>query len=515
MEEIIKLTSENFKVWLSNHGLEWASHYSELILLIAFCSGLFPSIFKLIKYFYQVFQTKKLTKDLHPFYDYQTIKQATKFYIPTKCQNITPTKEYEPIGTHAFITKEPLLPFFLNKAFDPKNDEQRFYLILADSGMGKTTFMLNLYLRYTNKFFGDKFKMKIFPLGFPKINDEIQSIPPKEQEETILLLDAFDEDPQALENHLTRFESLMDLVGRFREVVITCRTQFFKDEEEEPKESGVAMFNTSGNGILEIRKLYISPFDDRDVTKYLNKKYPIWNLKSYFKRKKAKDIVARVPNLMVRPMLLSYVDELLDLKEIETLNPMKIYELLIEKWILREANRLPTNRRAVFIKNLYLFSEKIAQQIYINHLNKKGLFTSFTEICEFADKHSIELSDMELKGRSLLNRDGSGRFKFAHKSILEYFLAREMSMQKYVNISFLEQGLDQAFKFNLEMLGIELNKIKIFEKFGNEVGFAEEKNKLDEAVKKLNNELNINFSIGVVEGEHLYDACSKKPIKIL
>lgn len=46
------------------------------------------------------------------------------------------------------MSRSPLIPFFIQAAFNEKSDSERFYLILADSGMGKTTFLINLYLRY-------------------------------------------------------------------------------------------------------------------------------------------------------------------------------------------------------------------------------------------------------------------------------------------------------------------------------------------------------------------------------
>ncbi|MEZ4847960.1 MAG: formylglycine-generating enzyme family protein [Bacteroidia bacterium] len=57
-----------------------------------------------------------------------------------------------------------------------------------------------------------------------------------------------------------------------------------------------------------------------------------------------------------------------------------------------------------------------------------------------------------MKSRSLLNRDAEGNYKFSHKSILEYFLAKEA----YDNPDFYDQmefaGMDQALQFFSEMV---------------------------------------------------------------
>ena len=44
-----------------------------------------------------------------------------------------------------------LTTFNIKDAFDEKKESNKYYLILADSGMGKTTFMINLYVRYHSK----------------------------------------------------------------------------------------------------------------------------------------------------------------------------------------------------------------------------------------------------------------------------------------------------------------------------------------------------------------------------
>jgi hypothetical protein len=38
--------------------------------------------------------------------------------------------------------------------------------------MGKTTFLINLYLRYINQFRQPAYRIKLFPFGFPEIDKE-------------------------------------------------------------------------------------------------------------------------------------------------------------------------------------------------------------------------------------------------------------------------------------------------------------------------------------------------------
>ena len=365
-------------------------------------------------------QQHKLQRDLHPFYTSQEIQRATQYYVETQCQNIAPSKEDEPGQTHAFATKQKSIPFFLKQAFKQNKDECQFYILLADSGMGKTTFMINLYLRYLHQFRGAKYQIKLFPLGFPDIDKKIEAIK-ENRGNTILLLDAFDEDPQALHQYKPRLNKLIQKTLDFREVVITCRTQFFPTEEEEPKETGVMRFGGDG-GERVFRKLYLAPFDDKDIRTYLKKRFT-WYQRD--KKHKAWQIVRHSPNLMVRPMLLSYVDDLLESDRPYTA-PYMVYVELIQKWVEREAQKMPSERKKHYEEELFTFSREIARDIYTNRKQRQGtLMIPGKEVQSFADKHTIKLSEMEMKGRSLLNRNARGEYKFSHKSVLEYFLAEE------------------------------------------------------------------------------------------
>lgn len=386
---------------------------------------------------------KKLRKYLTPFYSLTDIKKATEFYVPTQCQNIAPSKEHEPGHTHAFATKEDLIPFFIKKAFQNKSVHDRFFIILADSGMGKTTFMINLYASYVRK--NGPENIHLIPLGNPDSIKEVDTTPPNKRKDTILLLDAFDEDNHAIIDYKSRLKLILQKSKDFKEVIITCRTQFFPSEVEEPKETGILKFDDDG-GEYTFRKLYISPFDDEDIKRYLRKKYSFFKKK---KQQKAEEIVKQSPNLMVRPMLLSYIDDLIESGRTYE-RTYQIYKELIKKWIDREVNRRPKGKTE-YRQQLYKFSRAIAINIYQNHKKRGGLFVEGNDVLHFSRQQDINLQELELKSRSLLNRDVQGRYKFSHKSILEYFLA----IEAFDNEDFIQdgnfEGIEQTEAFLQEM----------------------------------------------------------------
>lgn len=425
----------------------WLFFIFKILISTGILTTVLAYIYKLIIFAYDRYKNNKLSKDLHPFYSPLEIIKATKYYISTKCQNISPAIEQEPEYTHAFATKEKLIKFFIKKVFNNISKEDRYYILLADSGMGKTTFMINLYLKYTTKWFGRNYKIKLLPLGFPNVDDEIQKIDDKEN--TILLLDAFDEDIQAQHNYKERLSTICQNTYQFRDVVITCRTQFFPSEVEEPNETGVMKYYDKG--LHRFRKLYISPFDNKDINCYLKKKFPFPH---FLKRGKAANIVQKSKSLMVRPMLLSYIEDLL-VSEIIFNYDYQIYEELIKKWIDREARREIESNREAYKRELNKFSKEVALDIYNNKESRSGLIINSEEISPLAERHGIKLNELDLKSRSLLNRNALGEYKFSHRSIMEYFIAKEACKNSAFENKLNFVGMDMAELFYRELCLVE------------------------------------------------------------
>lgn len=383
------------------------------------------------------YQNSKTAKSL-VHYTYQEVQKAKEYFIDTKAQSLSPTIEEELKTGTKFIPKVSLIDHFLKTAFNEKEESDKFYLVLADSGMGKTTFMLNLYMRYYSVLnFGRKYEMKLLPFRDDKILDDLKEIAKdkKKASKTILLLDAFDEykgllppkEPDGLSNDerfRKRLDEIVELVQYCREVVITSRSQYFPGQEKEDFTLKVPKYGSNGFHVLA--KLYLSPFDEREIEQYLNKKFGRWKFWNNKKKALAWNIVDTSPKLMVRPMLLAYIDYLMAAKT-DFKNTYEVYETLVERWLEREANKRKheVKHRKKFKKDLYAFSRLVAIQIHYIRLNSGSFSISYKTGKELCRTHDLDLDDYEMTGQSLLTRDANHNWKFAHKSILEFFLAKE------------------------------------------------------------------------------------------
>ena len=343
-------------------------------------------------------------------YESGEIWQSTRFYIPAYCSNVDPAGEAE--IRNVIAPKTEL--FTTIDEFIDKDSRYRHMLILADSGMGKTSCLLNYYMRNQRRY-SLRYRIALVPLGHPNIDKYIEGIEQKNQ--TVIFLDAFDEDTKAIEDHRARLAFLMEACRDFKRVVITCRTQFFHRDEEIPKETGIVRVTSTKAGqskAYEFIKVYLLPFSDRQINKYLYKRYPmIWH---WQKRRKARQLVYTVPLLSVRPLLLTHIPELLETQTAIRHN-FELYEALIEAWLMREAYWVdPTKLRQ--------FSERLAIDIYVKRVMRGGEHLPREELSLLADEWNILLERWKLSTRSLLNRDAAGNYKFAHRSIMEYLFIR-------------------------------------------------------------------------------------------
>ncbi len=369
-----------------------------------------------------------------------------KYYVPTRYQQIPPSKHESGEINKQFkgVTPVPLIPYLLKEGFDHQINSDRFSLILADSGMGKTTFMINLYMSYISQWAWWKRPYHIKLMAAREFDEKFKKIKEEEHEKTIVLIDALDEDQKAVENFEERVDYMVEKTKDCVEVIFTCRTQFYSKFDSEIY--NLKLYRKTGGGkAYTMPILYLSPFSEKDVALFLRKKF------GYFpteKKNKAQEIARNNRLLMARPLLLSYVEDLVEsTKSFEF--SFEVYEVMISKWIGREEFRKDQPDQENFRKELRSSSEMLAWKMF----QEKKMQFSNVEIETFAADTNKVLQAFEFKGRSLLTRNTDGKqelWKFAHKSIMEYFIAlKAFESGTYEDEDFA--GMDQALLFLKEM----------------------------------------------------------------
>jgi formylglycine-generating enzyme required for sulfatase activity len=318
-------------------------------------------------------------------------------------------------------------------------------MILADSGTGKTTFALNYYAR-SERLKNKNYQVALIPLGHEKVDTYIEDLkkPEIDPSKTVVILDALDEDTLALVDHNERLKSLMKSCEGFKRVIITCRTQFFRAENEIPQ-TVVGVMRIGGQKAgqgksYDFFKTYLSPFSNADVRRYLKRRYSWWDYKN---RKKAEKTAYKIPLLCARPMLLGHIPELIEARQ-KIKYAYELYEIMIQAWLKRERDWITESV-------LRDFSERLSLYIWENRATRKTESVPDKDLSALAKSWHINVEDWKLTGRSLLNRGAESNYKFAHRSIMEYlfvtgFLKLPYDMRPKLNWT------DQMKAFLVEMI---------------------------------------------------------------
>lgn len=332
-------------------------------------------------------------------------EEASKHYIQPNGSNIDPSNSDD---LRAVVgVKQPIMEAIEDEI--KNHDGKKHILVLADSGMGKTTFLLN----FTQEKMNEGKRVSLVSLNRSNSIAQIKKV--EDQRETILLLDAFDEDTKAIEDLSTRINEIIEAAQNFDTVIMTCRTQFFVQDSQIPRETGllkVGPKRAGNSGTHEWRTIYLLPFNQEQVSKFINSVIPIymWGI-----RKKAKELVKKIPELAARPMLLNLIPEIAS-RKVQIDNIWDLYEFMVAQWAERE-------KAWIGKTELINLSKAVAFEIYSKR-NTRGseripigeLLTIFND-----DFKSNNIESWQFQTRSLLNRDADGNFKFAHRSIMEYF----------------------------------------------------------------------------------------------
>lgn len=333
-------------------------------------------------------------------------ERSIRYYIEPHCQDLDPAGAEEP--RLALGVKQRLFET-LDQALD-SDSEYRYIILLADSGMGKSSALINYCARHLRRI-RKPYKIALIPLGMADADHRIGKV--EDKKNTVLFLDALDEDVLAIADHAERLEILLSETRDFRRIIITCRTQFFPKDEEIPTKTGVLKLGSRSAGEPAehyFHKLYLSPFSDNEVERYVRRRYPWWKIN---KRRATRRIVKKIPNLIARPMLLSHIDVLLN-RSRNIHFPFELYEELVRAWIDREKGYISS------APVLRQFSEQLAVVLFLLKDRRGSERASADEVLKLAKEWNINLDSWQLTGRSLLNRDAEGNYKFAHRSIMEY-----------------------------------------------------------------------------------------------
>ncbi len=350
--------------------------------------------------------------------DFGDLEPLAPFYVEPDCQSSNPADHHEDEPFRA--VRQPIgewLNQFLKAPF-LKRDGRHTVFLLSDAGMGKSSLLMMLKLTDLVRFWPSDLHFVLLKLR-PDSLTEIKKL--KRRSQTVLLLDALDEDPSAWGFIKERLSALLRDTESFRQVIITCRTQYFPKVGEAPIEKP-GRIKVEG---YVTNLLYLSPFSDTQVDAYLNKVYPNRILDKFRKLvtdadnpqlERARRLMSSMESLKMRPMLLSYIRDLME-ADVERWTSYQIYQALVSNWLLREQRKL---KGRITDEQLLQACRAVAIKLQATGARELELADLRRPLVSQEVRH---LKEIEVGGRSLLNRTSKGSFRFAHHSFREFLVA--------------------------------------------------------------------------------------------
>jgi hypothetical protein len=302
-----------------------------------------------------------------------------------------------------------------------------------------------LKLAHLTSFWPKGYACELLKLG-EKSLEVIANIPNKSK--TVLLLDALDEDPFCFGRVYERLGELTDATLLFHRTIISCRTQFFPAGSTDP-------FRSPGQvvvGSYRCPVVFLSLFDSDKIEKYLVRRFPARFVvfgRGRSRRRAARAMLAKMGSLKCRPLLLAHIEDILD-SGLEVWSEFSVYDALMRSWLLREVRKLgrlkPRQRTREGLTEGAEPDYSLGEEFDAWHLERACLHLAVrmqearhTEISALAiSKLAREvpevgrIPEVDITGRSLLNRNSRGEFRFSHYSIQEFLVVK----------AFLAQALD-------------------------------------------------------------------------
>ena len=255
----------------------------------------------------------------------------------------------------------------------------------------------------------------------------------------LIILDGLDEMMTRDLDLQQTVEKLLQLATPASKIILTSRRTLFKDRTERQYQLG-------RHNNFEV--IYLDAFDKAKIKQFIIKRFP-GNWKKYWDRISERPEMKRLFELAKRPIMLNIILEVIDDPPSGgAITILTLYESYTDKLLERVSRKGPLldviNRRELMqrlawkIYENYKETEEISQgelTKLLDHSSEENLINDLVRSGQKGDGHSDE---RDLRTNSFLVRNGAGGYFFAHRSFLEYFVARKLG-------SDLKEGRKEPF----------------------------------------------------------------------
>lgn len=387
-----------------------------------------------------------------PYFDYLTStvekENILDQYVDPSCNKVDVLDNLEKTESDHYQSLDSYIDDWLDEIGDSH------FALLGDFGSGKTWFCKHYAFRQLKRYLENPLKERLPILltlrNFTKVMTSKQLVNDalldqyklrfiggayeifqtmNQQGKLLIILDGFDEMARKVDFQtvIDNFWELTKLIDDKSKVILTSRTEFFRDAQEtrETFEGKLVISGSQDKKHFEFEVLYIEPFSDSQISELITKRWGVTKGANIMKEMRANQNLMEMAR---KPVLIDLL-----LKALDVVNPSfldsqgSVYKYATKQLIDRNVT---TGRTFTDAQDKYFFMRSLAWDMIVQG-NLRVHYSSLpNRIMEYFgekidDQHVLDIWDYDLRNQTLLHRDGAGYYEFAHKSIAEYFAAEQ------------------------------------------------------------------------------------------
>jgi hypothetical protein len=332
-------------------------------------------------------------------------------------------------------------PFLDHSVREELSSGKNVVFVLGEVGAGKTWFLKKLFTELTEEYLQHRSDAMAIYIdlgssllphdtpGWPWAWNDLIG-PEVSASGRILLLDGYDEavakSPPG--SRLKLLESVLSVATADIQVVITSRSHLFETRERltrliktvQYSRPGSPKQRTFSHGIL-----FVEPLSDDDVRRFLQMQFGDEQGVLWQRMTAVIDLRDLAKRPVLLPMVCESLQELQQIPKVEPVTAGHLYRIYTEGWLSRESWRLGFSEEAArrFFEDLALYFHNTAtDSILSDEFSTK--FPRFfpAEVLSLERERILDA----LRSATFLSNDEAGRYRFLHRSFLEYFLAERL-----------------------------------------------------------------------------------------
>ncbi len=238
----------------------------------------------------------------------------------------------------------------------------------------------------------------------------------------LLILDGFDEMASRMDYQTTlnNFRSIQQILFGDAKVILTCRTHYFKDEEEvKIVHEGTELFQASEGAGYEIA--YLEPFGPDEIRSYVKSVCGNTWKRDLLHIEQTYDLMG----LAQRPILLDMITQVLPdlINSGRPVNSATLYAQYVQYWLKRDDWRASL-RSADRLSFTLAFAEEVYHRKQ-NVLTWDDVQAAIQKRWPNTSAKQLEQYEYDVRTCTFIRRQGD-QYEFVHKSFMEYFVASRL-----------------------------------------------------------------------------------------